>query len=114
MATFDIDKALEQIGGDAESLSLLVGTFRRVSPEQIARIRFAIAESDAEMLKSTAHCFKASLGVFAAEPATGLVRRLEQCAHEVDFETAAETVEELERECSRLEADLTNYASSVE
>jgi HPt (histidine-containing phosphotransfer) domain-containing protein len=114
MPTFDRQKALDQIDGDRETLSLLVSTFGRVSPAQFQAMTQAIDDADARKLAAAAHCLKGSLGVFAAEPAIALTRRIEQCAREEDFVAAKATVSELEREYAQLQAELAIFVNSCD
>ena len=112
MATFDADKALDQIEGDKEGLSILFATFKQVSVNQIEEIREAIQQRDADKLASVAHCFKSSLGVFAAEPAAEIVRKIEVHARDADFDGAQKALVKLAAECSRLENDLGEFLQS--
>lgn len=114
MPTFDVEKMFDQIGGDKEDLSKLFSTFTRVSTKQIEELRCAIDEGDAEHLRAAAHCFKGSLGLFAAEPATEITRQLEIHAREENFKSAKRAFAELEEECSRLKSDLAAFFNSIE
>ncbi len=114
MPTFDAEKALDQIEDDKEALSILLSTFTRVSPKQIEELRVAIEERDAETLAAVAHCFKGSLGVFAAEPAAEITRQLENHAREQNFNGAKEALSQLEAEYSRLTSDLAAFLRSTE
>ena len=112
MPTFDRQKALDQIDGDRETLVLLVSTFGRASPAQFQAMGQAIDDADAQKLAAAAHCLKGSLGVFAAEPAIALTRRLEQCAREADFVAAKQTLADLEFEYAQLQAELATFVNS--
>ena len=114
MPTFDRQKALDQIDGDRETLSLLVSTLDRASPAQFQAMSQAIDDADGQKLAAAAHCLKGSLGVFAAESAVALTRRIEQCAREEDFVAAKETLSELEREYAELQAELAIFVNSSE
>lgn len=114
MPTFDAEKALDQIEGDKEGLSILFSTFRQVSLRQVEQIRAAIEQRDAEALASVAHCFKGSLGLFAAIRATEIVRKIETDARDANFDGAQEALGELEAECSQLKSDLAVFLQDVE
>ena len=114
MPTFDADKALDQIEGDTEGLSILLSTFNRISPNQIEELRVAIDEENGEKLAALAHRFKGSLGLFAAEPAAKITRHLENDAVAADFKNARETLAELESECEQLKTDLATFLRSTE
>ena len=109
MPTFNAKQALDQLEGDRESLSALVSTFARILPEQIGELRGTIEDQDAEKLAALAHRFKGSLGLFAADTAAAIARRLELHARESDFNGAKSALEELEAECSQLVTDLTAF-----
>ena len=109
MPTFNADQALDQIEGDRETLSVLLSTFTRVSPEQLVELRGAIEDQDAEKLAALAHRFMGSLGLFAAGAAATIVRELEVHARESNFDGAKSALVELEAECRQLVTDLAAF-----
>ncbi len=114
MLAFDVEKMFDQIGRDKEDLSDLFSIFTRESTKQIEDLRCAIDEGDAERLRDAAHCFKGSLGLFAAEPAVEIIRQLETHAREENFKNSKGAFEKLEAECSRLKSDLAAFIDSIE
>jgi HPt (histidine-containing phosphotransfer) domain-containing protein len=109
MPTFDAEEMLDQIEGDKEHLSLLFETFTRVAVEQIDELHKAIEGRDSAALAAAAHCFKGSLGLFAAKPAVELAQRIESEARREDFDGAQAVLVKLEAECARLKGDLTTF-----
>ena len=74
----DFPRLLERVGGDRKALAQLVRIFRADSPNQVARIRKAIRESDAPALRSAAHAVKGAVSNFAAASATEAAARLQR------------------------------------
>ena len=107
MATFDINKALDQLDGDLETLAVLVSTFQRIAPTQLEQMDGAIDADDGAALAATAHRFEGSLGVLGAGLALELTRQLEVQAREADFVRARETLNALRTECHQLTEDLS-------
>ena len=114
MSSFDASRALDQIEGDREGLSILFCTFQRVSAEQLDELRAAIHARNSETAASVAHCLKGSLGVFAAGPAVRIAQQIEASARQSDFDGAQQALVSLEDECTRLKEELAKFLKGNE
>ena len=74
-----------------------------------ARLRKAVAESDAAQLNLAAHTLKGTLRFLAAEEGFQLALQLEMMAREADLEQAPRTFQSLEDHLARLTASLSAY-----
>lgn len=100
---------LDQIDGDAELLDELKTAFRQSAPDALRNMRESIAARDARLLERSAHSLLSSFGVFGAEKATELTKKLENAGRAADFSEAPHQLDELERETNRIFASLADY-----
>jgi PAS domain S-box-containing protein len=104
-ATADaIDSAalLSNLDSDRDLLRQLIDRFAADSPEQLRRIRVAIADRDGEALRLAAHSIKGSLGNFTAARAGELAQQLEDAGKRSDFRDVAQHFAALEAEVARV------------
>jgi len=101
-AAFDREEALAQLGGDADLLRELAGTFLAQVPVWMGAIREALTRQDAAGVNAAAHPLKGSLGTFAAKTAASAAQRLETLAREGNLAGGWKALDELEREMARL------------
>ena len=80
--------------------------FLSEAPRQLDALRAAADARDAAALASAAHALKGSVGLFSRGAAFEAARRLEQDARNGDLTRLDECREEIERELSRVCADL--------
>jgi PAS domain S-box-containing protein len=93
---------LARVAGDRKLLRELVEIFRAECPSNVARIRGALEQGDAEALRKAAHAFKGSLANLSAARAVEAAFRLEQMGRSGDLSEAAAAFSELEAEVARL------------
>jgi len=104
--SFDLQAALELVGGDRKLLVELGEAFREQSPQMLASLRQAIQQSNANQVYRLAHTVKGSLGIFAAGRAVGAALHLEQIGRSEDLSQAGEAMDALAREVAVLEPEL--------
>lgn len=87
----------------------MIETFLEETPELTARLRRAVAESDAAQLNLAAHTLKGTLRFLAAEEGFQLALQLEMMGREAKFAQAPRTLQSLEDLLARLVASLGAY-----
>ena len=102
----DLEKALDRMGGNRDTLKELVAIFFDECPTLLEQIRHAVAAHDPSELRRTAHALKSAVGVFAASPATEAAWRLESMAHDGNLQNVEEAWATLESEIERLKPAL--------
>ena len=108
-AAFDLDAALERLGGDEEILSEMVRVYLDDAPVLLARMQEAIAKGDAHTLERSAHSLKGAAAAIGAERVRALASELEGIGREKQLETAFETYEQLTQASERLHALLAAH-----
>jgi two-component system sensor histidine kinase/response regulator len=103
---FSREKMLAQLDGDEELLRRMIVLFHENTPNLMANIRDAICRQHGNDLRGAAHALIGSLGVFGADHAYHLARRMEETGMNNDFHRAEETFAELERAIKAVSADL--------
>jgi HPt (histidine-containing phosphotransfer) domain-containing protein len=86
----------ESTGNDAEFLAELVGTFLADSPAQLAELRTAAADGNADDLRRAAHTLKSNGATFGIVRLTNACRALEQRASEGNLAGTVELVSEID------------------
>jgi PAS domain S-box-containing protein len=101
-------------GADPGTLEIISGAFVRALPGELAAMREAVAEGDAQVLALRAHSMKGLLLAFAAQPAASLAHRLQVLAQEavLDADLARLCLAELEQEIDLLAPHLQDVAQS--
>ncbi|MCI0887512.1 MAG: response regulator, partial [Chloroflexi bacterium] len=112
-AAMDLNDALKRLGGKPKLFLELSGMFLERCPGYTRDLREALAGQDAEALASHAHSLKGVLGLFAADPAFELARRLETIGMSGDLTTAEPTLVELESELLRLNEAIQESQSTL-
>lgn len=92
------DKALALVGGDRELLVRVARVFLESEPRMIARVREAIAASDAHALEEAAHKLRGALGNFAVGAAYEVATQLEDLGAGGELAQAPEMLLRLETE----------------
>ncbi|MDB5389756.1 MAG: sensor protein [Planctomycetaceae bacterium] len=100
--------ALESVGNDLELLQEILLVVLEEVPKWLHALRQAVQQSDATLLKRTAHTVKGSLSQVGAESAASIAERLEAMGTKHELTHAAATLLELEvdleeRVCPALE-----------
>jgi signal transduction histidine kinase/CheY-like chemotaxis protein/HPt (histidine-containing phosphotransfer) domain-containing protein len=93
-------------GGNEKLIRSLAATFLADAPKALARIRGAVAKSDAVELASAAHLLKGSLAIFGAAKAVAAARNLEALGRADDLRAAAAGFRTLESEFALLQNEL--------
>lgn len=93
-APFDRNTVLENLGGDESLLAEVSGIFIADWPENLARLRAAVAAGDAEAVRRAAHAVKGAAGNFSAERAVQAARTLEFAGRDGDLSQAPQLLDE--------------------
>lgn len=108
---------LEQLGGDEALAREIVELFLVDCPGQLAHIRAAVRDRDAEEIRKAAHALKGAVSNFTSERPTTTVAELEQYGRFAQLEEASAALRQLEPEIAALmasmSASLTGAASYV-
>jgi HPt (histidine-containing phosphotransfer) domain-containing protein len=95
-------EALSQVRGDERLLRELAAIFVAQWPVWRADLETALAQSDADEIRRSAHTVKGSLGTFAADQACAAASDLEAAARDRRFEDIREAIARLDRELAGL------------
>ncbi|MHC2068252.1 response regulator [Bremerella sp. T1] len=74
---FDLERALENVGGNDEILQEMIALFLTECPKQMHEIEDAYENGNLEKLIRSAHTLKGSVALFAADEATAAARKIE-------------------------------------
>ena len=108
---FDRERALQQLGGNAETLREVAEIFLSESEKLIERSLEALSADDAQTLERSAHTLKSSASVFAAQGAVEAAATVEQLAHDGDLAQAKEAFPALRQRVTALQAALAELTS---
>lgn len=108
---FDLDDALEKVGGDREILEEILKVFSESYPDQLSELKNAIDSGDAPLVERTAHTLKGSVGTFSAKKALETAFRLETMGRDGQLQEAAAEYSRLEHEIEELDAALRSTLS---
>ena len=111
LSIFDLDNALEYVGGDREILEEILEVFSETYPDQLSELKKAINDGDAPIVERAAHTLKGSVGTFSAKKAHETAFRLEILGREGKLEEAAAEYSKLEQEVEELDAALKETLS---
>lgn len=103
---FDLDDALEKVGGDREILEEILVVFSESYPDQLSELKNAIGNGDAPIVERAAHTLKGSVGTFSAKKALETASRLEIMGRDGQLQEAAAVYSKLEQEIEELDAAL--------
>jgi two-component system sensor histidine kinase/response regulator len=102
----DWAKALETEDGEEQLLHELVQTFLEESSNQLADLRRAVREADAELVEKTAHSLGGALIYLGMQGVSQRARKLEQIGRERDLEHASEVLAIFETEVCAVAAKM--------
>jgi CheY-like chemotaxis protein len=88
---WDVNKALERLGGDEKLLREVLEIFVEETPKLMVRLQQAVAEGDAHGIESMAHSLRGELSYFDAVAASK-ARELEEMGRESHLEHTAEVL----------------------
>lgn len=108
---FDLDDALERLGGDREILEDIFEVFSETYPDQLSELKKAIDDGDAPTVERAAHTLKGSVGVFSAIKSYETAFRLEIMGREGQLEETEAEYSTLEQEVKELDEALTKTLS---
>lgn len=111
---FNKEIALARMGGDAESLKLVLQTFLNHSGDLTSELRAVIDKKDYEALCRCAHTIKGSLSTLAADTCVPLAKELQEIGRRQDINTAIAAYAKLEQEINRFIQAITNYVEGSE
>jgi HPt (histidine-containing phosphotransfer) domain-containing protein len=104
----DLNKAMENLGGDRELFDEVLGLFVQTLPQILREVESAIESRDAAKLRLVAHGLKGSAANVCAEPARQKAEEIEGMAKRQDFSQLDQAFAELEA----LLKQLQDYAAS--
>jgi HPt (histidine-containing phosphotransfer) domain-containing protein len=109
-AAFDPATVLERVGGNRDVLRQLIGVFYQDCNTQMAVLRDAIHDGDADGVRDAAHTVKGMVAFFGQTGAADAARRLEAIGTRGEVEGASPLCAELARELAKIEAGLAEFA----
>ncbi len=98
--------AVERLEGDEGLWAEVAALFRADAPRLLAELREAIGAADPAAVQRAAHGLKGAAGYVGAGPTADAAHRLERLGAAGDLAAAAGALADLDREVSRLLADL--------
>jgi HPt (histidine-containing phosphotransfer) domain-containing protein len=99
---FDFETAVDEFGGNSEVVSSLIEKFIEEAELQIKNISQALESQDVETIRKEAHKIRGAAGNLVAMPLSLAAENLEELVKSGQIDDAAEKVEALEQEFSRL------------
>ena len=111
LSIFDLDDALEKMGGDKEILADILEVFSETYADQLNELKKAIEDGDTTIVERAAHTLKGSVGAFSAKKAFETAFRLENMGHDGNLEEAAAEYSKLEQEVEELHRALKETLS---
>ena len=109
---WDRAKALEALDGDEHLLYAIVQIFLEESPKQLAKLKRAVTEKNAELLERTAHSLKGELSYLGMPAVSQRARELEQMGRDCDLERASEVLAIFEAEVSAVIANMRSMPAA--
>ncbi len=106
LTLWDRDKALKRLDGDEHLLHEIVQIFVEESSRQLADLKRAVRDGDAELLEKTAHGFKGEVSYLGMPTVSQRADELERMGRERDLGHASEVFAVFEAEVSALAADM--------
>src|SRR5437667_11737433 len=92
--------------GEPDLVVELIDLYLEDTPDRVAAIREALAETDGQSLGRAAHCLKGSSASLGARQVAVLCEELELIAHDCSFQAVEVVVARLEREFERVRQTL--------
>jgi CheY-like chemotaxis protein/HPt (histidine-containing phosphotransfer) domain-containing protein len=108
----DLDAMLDSLGGDAGLQSEVVRMFLDSAHTLVSGLCEQVAAADATGVERAAHKLKGSLAHLCAEMATGAAATLEAMGRTGNLADVGAALGDLEREVSRVEAELIAWTAS--
>ncbi|MER9259445.1 Hpt domain-containing protein [Mesorhizobium sp. M0619] len=108
-----LDKLLDLIGGDQDSLAELIESFLEESPLLVEQMRRAAESGDRSGLGRAAHTLKSSARDFGANQLAALCAAMEQSCRDSMPGGAATEVELIAGACDRASRDLSSRLADL-
>jgi HPt (histidine-containing phosphotransfer) domain-containing protein len=112
-AAFDLDDALDKLGGDQDLLIEVIDTFRQEYPNQLLEIRRSVAAGDGVALSRAAHTLRGSVSIFSAAAAVQAALALELAGREGRLTGTPADLATLEDAVMRLDESLLAFAETT-
>ena len=106
---WNIEKALEFVGGDEELLKDMASLFIDRSDVLLRAVESAVEDGDPMALRDAAHAYKGAVGHFAAEEVRQLALRLEAMGKDGEMQAGNELLRQLREKGGRLVVELGAY-----
>ncbi|GAB4379863.1 MAG: hypothetical protein Kow0042_29650 [Calditrichia bacterium] len=103
----DREELLNRFDNDVELLAELIDIFLQSYPQELMAIHEAIIAENGSSLERLAHSFKGAMGNFSAGRAVEIARELESTGRTQDFPRAKLLFQELEKEATKVEKELS-------
>jgi len=100
LVLWDPVNALARLDGDEQLLHEIVQIFLEESSRQLADLKRAVTEANAELLEKTAHRLRGELSYLGMAAVSQKANKLEQMGRECDLDHAAEVFAEFETQVS--------------
>ncbi|MEO1526618.1 MAG: response regulator [Planctomycetota bacterium] len=107
---FDVDAFHRNTGGSPEVSLQLIEMFQHESVKQLADVKTAVEQRNAEAIQRAAHTLKGSVGIFAAESCFEAAYAIEQSGAAKELDVARDQLSVLSTELQRLRDALVQYA----
>jgi two-component system sensor histidine kinase/response regulator len=101
--------ARESVGDNENLLRMLIEAALQEHPRLLAELRRAVESADAAAVGRAAHAVKGSIRYFGVTPAFELAYTLECMGNSGDLTGAAEVLDSMEQQCTKLLAELAEY-----
>ena len=105
-APFDHARLMAGLFGNVHLLHRLASVYFESTPQLLGAIQAALAAQQPAQAEAPAHTLRGSLGQFAADPAAGCARQLEDAARAGDLVLASRLAAELSVELEKFDAAL--------
>lgn len=110
---FDRYHALTRLGGLENVLRDVMSLMVTESPKVLAELVASFSRRDAVGLKRSAHTLRGSVSLVGAGDMVRRLRRVEDCAANGEFESAAEQFDEIDRQFAKLQQVLAAELQTV-
>jgi signal transduction histidine kinase/DNA-binding response OmpR family regulator len=106
LVLWDRAKSLKRVDGDEQLLHEIVQIFLEESPKQLAELKRAVTEGNAELVERTAHGLKGELSYLSMPTVSQRAHELERMGRECNLDHAAELFAVFETEVSAVAAKM--------
>ena len=109
---FDLQGAMERLGGDEELFHDLVRFFLEDSPGLLEQLRTGLERRDASLVERAAHSLKGLAGNFGADDAVQKALEIERLGREGQLDRVEPVFPQLEERIVALQTALAAYRAS--